>query len=58
MNSSALIGGKFNLDKNPLQDLLSSVNAVRSLVGLNRTGHMSFLSKQDRTGPAGLDLYV
>ena len=30
MNSSALIGGKFNLDKNPLQDLLSSVNAVIS----------------------------
>ena len=29
INSSALIGGKFIL-KNPLQDLLSSVNAVIS----------------------------
>ena len=27
INSSALIGGKFILQKNPLQDLLSSVNA-------------------------------
>ena len=30
MNSSALIGGKFILFKNPLQDLLSSLNAVIS----------------------------
>ena len=29
-NSSALIGGKFILKKNPLQDLLSSLNAVIS----------------------------
>ena len=28
MNSSALIGGKFIFQKNPLQDLLSSLNAV------------------------------
>ena len=30
INSSALIGGKFIFQKNPLQDLLSSVNAVIS----------------------------
>ena len=29
-NSSALIGGKFISKKNPLQDLLSSLNAVIS----------------------------
>jgi hypothetical protein len=28
MNSSALIGGKFLLQKNPLQDLISSLKAV------------------------------
>ena len=44
MNSSALIGGKFNLKKNPLQDLLSSVNAV---ISTNEriefiTGHMTY----------------
>ena len=30
MNSSALIIGKFILQKNPLQDLLSSVNTIIS----------------------------
>ena len=30
MNLSALIGGKFICQKNPLQDLLSSLNAVIS----------------------------
>ena len=45
MNSSALIGGKIIL-KNPLQDLLSSVNAV---ILTNKriefiTGHMTFNS--------------
>ena len=44
MNSSALIGGKFNLKKNPLQDLLSSTNAV---ISTNEriefiTGHMIY----------------
>ena len=44
INSSALNGGKFISKKNPLQDLLSSVNAVMST---NRwieslTGHMTY----------------
>ena len=44
MNSSVLIGGKFNLKKNPLKDLLSSVNAV---ISTNEriefvTGHMTY----------------
>ena len=30
MNLNALLGGNFNLKKNPLQDLLSSLNAVIS----------------------------
>ena len=43
-NSSALIGGKFNLKKKPLQDLLSGVNAV---ISTNEriefiTGHVIF----------------
>ena len=44
MNSSALIGGKFNLDKNPLQDLLSSLNAVISTIESTQfiTGHMVY----------------
>ena len=46
INSSALIGGKFNLDKNPLQDLLSSVNAVISSNEMIEftTYHMTFNS--------------
>ena len=45
MNSSALIGGKFNVEKNPLQDLLSSVNAVTSTNERIEfiTGHMTRL---------------
>ena len=44
MNSSALIGGKFNLDKNPLQDLLSSLNSVISTNESTQfiTGHMVY----------------
>ena len=43
-NSSALIGGKFIFTKNPLQDLLSSVNAV---ISTNEriefiTGHITY----------------
>ena len=43
MNSSALIGGKFIL-KNPLQDFLSSLNAVISTNESTRfiTGHVIF----------------
>ena len=42
MNSSAFIGGKFNQKKNPLQDLLSSLNAVISPNESTRfiTGHV------------------
>ena len=44
INSSALIGRKFIFQKNPLQDLLSSVNAV---ISTNEriefiTGHMTY----------------
>ena len=44
INSSALIGGKFIFQKNPLQHLLSSVNAV---ISTNEriefiTGHLIF----------------
>ena len=44
MNSSPLIGGKFNVEKNPLQDLLSSVNAVISTNESTQfiTGHMVY----------------
>ena len=45
MNSSALIGGKFNLKKkHPLQDLLTSVNAVISTNEriLFLKGHMNY----------------
>ena len=44
MNSSALIGGKFILQNNPLQDLLSSVNAVISINGRIEfmIGHMTY----------------
>ena len=38
INSSALIGGKFIL-KNPLQDLLSSVNAVISTNWIYNRSH-------------------
>ena len=44
INSSALIGGKFLFQKNPLQDLHSSVNVV---ISTNEkiefiTGHMTY----------------
>ena len=44
MNWSALIGGNFIVKKNPLQDLLSSMNAV---ISTNErawilTGHVTF----------------
>jgi hypothetical protein len=44
MNSSALIGGKFICKKNPLQDLLSSLNAVISTNEMNLilSGHVIF----------------
>ena len=43
MNSSALIGGKF-IKKNPLEDLLSSLNAVISTNESTRiiTGHVIY----------------
>ena len=43
-NLSALIGGKFLLKKNPLQDLLSSLNAVISTneSGQIITGHVIY----------------
>ena len=44
INASALIGGKIIFKKNPLQDLLSSVNAVIStneMIGFI-TGHMTY----------------
>ena len=42
--SSALIGGKFIFQKNPLQDLLSSLNAVISTNERNEfiTDHMTY----------------
>ena len=48
INSSALISGKLICKKNPLQDLLSSLNAVIStnllgLQGLQQTPAKSFL---------------
>ena len=44
INSSALIGGKFIGKKNPLQDLLSSLNAVILTNERNwiLTGHVIF----------------
>ena len=44
INLSALIGGKFIDKKNPLQDLLSSLNAVISTNERNwiLTGHVIF----------------
>ena len=45
MNSSALIGGKFVCEKkNPLQDLLSSLDTVISTNERNwiSTGHVTF----------------
>ena len=44
MNSSALIDGKFVCEKNPLQDLLSSLKSVISTNGRNRilTDHVIF----------------
>ena len=44
MKSSALIDGKFNYKKNPLQDFLSNINAV---ISTNEriefiTGHMTY----------------
>ena len=44
MNLSALIGGKFISKKNPLQDLLSSLNAVISINESTRfiTGHVIY----------------
>ena len=44
MNSSALIGGKFICKKNPLQDLLSSLNSVISTNERNEilTDHVIF----------------
>ena len=44
INSSAFISGKYNLKKNPLQDLLSSLNAVISTneSTLFITGHMVY----------------
>ena len=43
-NSSALIGGKFIFQKNPLQDLLSSLNAVISTNESTQiiTGHVIY----------------
>ena len=43
-NLSTLIGGKFILEKNPLQDLLSSLNAVISTNESTqiKTGHVIY----------------
>ena len=67
MNLSALIGGKFIWKKNPLQDLLSSQNAV---IWTNKstqitTGHViynpaytyKFQLKTDSTAQVQLDLW-
>ena len=45
VNSSALIGGKFICKKNPLQDFLSSLNAVISTNERTRfiTGHVIYV---------------
>ena len=44
INSSALIGGKFIFSKNPLQDLLSSLNVVISTNESTQfiTGHVIY----------------